>query len=205
MKMHFQREPGMSPIETRNSLIVRLKSDQNEIAWRDFVAVYEGFLGQMARRHGVPERHVADVTQQILMAIVRSIEGWKDDGNNASFRRWLSTVSRNVVIRFMTRERRQPGGIGGSDLIALLQKVEGKPNELQIQQYQHELIVWAAEQVRKEFIETSWQACWATVIDQKSVDEVARELNVSAGSIYMSRSRIMAKIRQTISIVLEKE
>lgn len=129
MKMHLHREPGMSPIETRNSLIVRLKSDQNEIAWRDFVAVYEGFLGQMARRHGVPERHVADVTQQILMAIVRSIEGWKNDGNNASFRRWLSTVSRNVVIRFMTRERLQPGGIGGSDLIALLQKVEGKPNE----------------------------------------------------------------------------
>jgi RNA polymerase sigma-70 factor, ECF subfamily len=205
MKMHLNRKPGMSPIETRKSLIVRLKSDQNEIAWRDFVVVYEGFLGQMARRHGVPERHVADVTQQILLAIVRSIEGWKDDGNNASFRRWLSTVSRNVVIRFMTRERRQPAGVGGSDLIALLQKLEEKPSELHIQQYQHELIVWAAEHVRKEFIETSWQAFWATVIDQKSVDEVARDLNVSAGSIYMSRSRIMAKIRKTISIVLENE
>ena len=205
MKMHLPKEPGMSPIETRNSLIVRLKSDQNEIAWRDFVGVYEVFLGQMARRQGVPERHVADVTQQILMAIVRSIEGWKDDGNNASFRRWLSTVSRNVVIRFMTRERRQPGGVGGSDLIALLQKVEDKPNELQIQRYQHELIVWAAEQVRKEFIESSWQAFCATVIEQKSVDEVARELKVSAGSIYMSRSRIMAKIRKTISAVLEDE
>ena len=109
----------MSPIETRLSLIVRLKSEQNEIAWRDFVCAYECFLNQIARRQGVPERHVADVTQQILMAIVRSIEGWKDDGNAASFRRWLSTVSRNVVIRFMTQERRQPGGVGGSDLLAL--------------------------------------------------------------------------------------
>ena len=188
----------MSPIETRHSLIVRLKSGQNEIAWRDFVSNYEGFLSQIARRQGVPERHVADVTQQILMAIVRSIEGWKDDGNVASFRRWLSTVSRNAVIRFMTQDRRQPGGVGGSDLVALLLKVAEKPDEVHIQRYQHELIVWAAEQVRKEFLETSWLAFWATVIEQRSVDQVAKDLNISTGSIYMSRSRIMAKIRKIV-------
>ena len=119
----------MPPLETRHSLIVKLKSEQNEIAWRDFVSNYEGFLSQIARRQGVPERHVADVTQQILMAIVRSIEGWKDDGNVASFRRWLSTVSRNAVIRFMTQDRRQPGGVGGSDLVALLLKVAETPDD----------------------------------------------------------------------------
>jgi RNA polymerase sigma-70 factor (ECF subfamily) len=195
----------MSQNETRNSLIVRLKSEQNEIAWRDFVGNYEGFLAQIARRHGVPERHVADATQQILIAIVRSIEGWKDDGNAASFRRWLSTVSRNVVIRFMSQERRHPGGVGGSDLVALLQKVEEKPDEFHVQRYQHELIVWAAQQVRKEFLETSWQAFWATVIEQQSVDQVAKDLKISTGSIYMSRSRIMARIRKIIATVLENE
>lgn len=195
----------MSQNETRNSLIVRLKSEQNEIAWRDFVGNYEGFLAQIARRHGVPERHVADATQQILIAIVRSIEGWKDDGNAASFRRWLSTVSRNVVIRFMSQERRHPGGVGGSDLVALLQKVEEKPDEFHVQRYQHELIVWATQQVRKEFLETSWQAFWATVIEQQSVDQVAKDLNISTGSIYMSRSRIMVRIRKIIATVLENE
>lgn len=195
----------MSQNETRNSLIVRLKSEQNEIAWRDFVGNYEGFLAQIARRHGVPERHVADATQQILIAIVRSIEGWKDDGNAASFRRWLSTVSRNVVIRFMSQERRHPGGVGGSDLVALLQKVEEKPDEFHVQRYQNELIVWAAQRVRKEFLETSWQAFWATVIEQQSVDQVAKDLNISTGSIYMSRSRIMVRIRKIIATVLENE
>jgi hypothetical protein len=109
------KEPPMSPLETRKSLIVRLKSEQNEFAWREFVCSYEGFLIQLARRQGVPERHIPDVTQQILLVIAKSIDGWKDDGNAASFRRWLSTVSRNVVIRFMSRERKQAGGIGGSE------------------------------------------------------------------------------------------
>jgi hypothetical protein len=34
----------MSPFETRRSLIVRLKSEQNELAWRKFVCHYERFL-----------------------------------------------------------------------------------------------------------------------------------------------------------------
>ncbi len=191
----------MSPLETRKSLIVRLKNEQNEFAWREFVCSYEGFLIQLARRQGVPERHVPDVTQQILLVIAKSIDGWHNDGNAASFRRWLSTVSRNVVIRFMSRERKQAGGIGGSDLVAQLQNLEDKPDERHVQKYQHELIVWAAEQVRHEFLETSWRAFWATVIDERSVDEVAAELGVSPGSIYMSRSRIMARIKKKVAEV----
>lgn len=191
----------MSPLETRHSRIVRLKSEQDELAWRDFVCTYEGFLTRLARRLGVPDRHTPDVTQQILLTIARSIEGWSDDGDAASFRRWLSTVSRNVVVRFMSQERRQAGGVGGSDLVSLLQNVAASPDEVQIRRYQHELIVWAAEQVRHEFLDTSWQAFRATVIQQRPVDLVAAELGVTAGSIYMSRSRIVARIRKKVAEV----
>lgn len=191
----------MSPLETRKSLIVRLKNEQNDSAWRDFVCTYEGFLNRLVRRQGVPERHVPDVTQQILLAIAKSVDGWSDDGNAASFRRWLTTVSRNVVVRFMSRERKQAGGVGGSDLIAALQNIEATPDDNSIRQYEHELIVWAAEQVRHEFLETSWRAFWLTVIDGQSVEDVAKELGVSPGSIYMSRSRIMAKIKARIAEV----
>lgn len=188
----------MSPLETRKSLIVRLKNEQNDSAWRDFVCTYEGFLNRLVRRQGVPERHVPDVTQQILLAIATSVDGWNDDGNTASFRRWLTTVSRNVVVRFMSRERKQAAGVGGSDLIAALQNVEAAPDENSVRLYEHELVVWAAEQVRHEFLETSWRAFWLTVIDGQSVDAVAGELGVSPGSIYMSRSRIMAKIKAKV-------
>lgn len=62
----------MPPLETRHSLIVKLKSEQNEIAWRDFVCDYEIFLHKLAHRQGVPERHIPDVTQQVLLAIARA-------------------------------------------------------------------------------------------------------------------------------------
>lgn len=184
--------------ETRHSLIVRLKCRDNEPAWQDFVLVYEPFLKRLAVRQGVPERHVADVAQQVLLAIARSIEGWKDDGSDASFRRWLSTVSRNVVIKFMSKERRH-NATGGTDLLEQLRQIPATPNNEDIRRYEHEMIIWAAEQVRSEFHDTSWKAFVATVIEGESVATVAEQLGVSPGSIYMSRSRILAKIRTRVN------
>lgn len=193
----------MQQPETNPSLIVRLKSTRNELAWTEFVSVYEPFLRCLIQRRGVADRHVPDVTQQVLIAIARSVDGWRDDGDPASFRRWLSRVSRNVVLKFMARERRHFGGQGGTDLQELLDRVPDVRDE-QAGKYEYELVVWAAEQVRGEFRETSWKAFWATLIDGRPVADVAVELGVTRGSIYMSRSRIMARIRVKVREVIDE-
>lgn len=195
----------MRPPETHPSLIVRLSDRRNELAWNEFLCAYEPFLLQLVRRQGTPERHVADITQQLLIAIARSVEGWSDDGQAASFRRWLSRVARNVVIKFMTRERKQISGQGGSDFLEALESLpDVAGDEERSRQYEHELIIWAAEQVRGEFRDTSWKAFWGTEIAGRSVVEVADELKVSPGSIYMSRSRILARIRARIDEVFDE-
>ena len=193
----------MQQPETHASLIVRLKGARNERAWTEFVSAYEPFLRRIIQRQGVAERHLPDVTQQVLIAIARSVDGWRDDGDPASFRRWLNRVARNVVLKFMSRERRQVGGQGGTDLQELLARVPDACEE-QAWKYEYELVVWAAEQVRSEFRETSWKAFWATRIDGRPVADVAAELGVTPGSIYMSRSRIMARIRAKVREVVDE-
>jgi len=192
------RENIMHQPETRPTLILRLKGERNETAWNEFVSTYELFLRQLVGRQGVAERDLNDVTQQLLAAIARSVEGWRDDGSPASFRRWLHRVARNVVIKFLARERRQVGGRGGTDFLDMLQQVPEQPNEAQLRAYEHELVLWSAHQVQAEFHETSWRAFWETLVAGRAVGDVARELGVTPGSIYMSRSRIMARIRTKI-------
>jgi len=190
--------------ETRHSLIVRLKDQRNELAWTGFVCAYEPFLVRLVRRQGTPERHVPDITQQLLIAIARSVNGWSSDGRDASFRRWLGRVARNVVIKFMMREKKQITGQGGTDFLKLVELTsDDTPDEERSLQYEHELILWAAELVRGEFRDTSWRAFWTTQVDGRAVVDVARELGVTSGSIYMSRSRILARIRTKIQEVLD--
>lgn len=189
--------------DTRPSLIVRLADTRDQSAWWAFVDHYEPFLKHLVTRLGVPPSHVADATQQVLIAIAGSVSGWTDDGNEASFRRWVSRVARNVVIKFMTRQRRQVGAVGGSDAIRALNDQSLQSDPTIEQQYEHELILWAAEQVRSEFAATSWQAFFATMIEDQPVDEVASDLGVTPGSIYMSRSRIIKRIREIVAEVMQ--
>ena len=196
----------MRPPETRHSLIVRLKDQRNEFAWTEFVCAYEPFLTRLVRRQGTPDRHAADVTQQLLITIAKSVEGWKPDGQVASFRRWLGCVARNVVIKFMMRERKQVTGQGGSDFLKLIEQTsDASIDAEQARKYEQELILWAAELVRGEFRDTSWKAFWGTQVEGRSVADVSQELHVSPGSIYMSRSRIFAMIRAHIAEVMEDD
>jgi RNA polymerase sigma-70 factor (ECF subfamily) len=196
----------MRPPETRHSLIVRLKDQRNNLAWTEFICAYEPFLMRLVRKQGTPERHVADVSQQLLITIAKSVEGWTPDGKSASFRRWLGCVARNVVIKFMMRERKQITGQGGSDFLTLLEDVaDVSINADEIKRYEQELILWAAEQVRSEFRENSWRAFWETQVEGRSVVDVAKELGVKTGAIYMSRSRVFARIRSRIEEVLDED
>ncbi|TWT52987.1 RNA polymerase sigma factor RpoE [Rubripirellula amarantea] len=190
--------------ETRPSLIVRLSESSDQSAWWAFLEIYEPFLIHLVKRQGIPASHVSDVTQQVLVAIAGSVSGWRDDGGEASFRRWVSRVARNVVIKFMSIQRRQTMGQGGTDALLLLNQQIGNVDPTLEHQYQHELIVWAADRVKDEFATTSWQAFWATMIDGREVAKVATDIGVSQGSIYMSRSRILRRIRETIAEVMHE-
>jgi RNA polymerase sigma-70 factor (ECF subfamily) len=188
----------MQQPETRPSLIAHLQGAGNDLAWGEFVAAYEPFLRRLIERQGVPERHLADVTQQLLGGVARSVGQWRDDGHPASFRRWLARVARNIALKFMARERRQVAGWGGTDFLEMMDRVPDAALAERERQFEHELVVWAAEQVRGEFRESSWQAFWGTLVEGRPVAELSAELRVSAGSIYMSRSRIMARIRAKV-------
>ena len=82
-----QPTPQSDPPLTRANLILQLKSERDEQAWREFVEVYESFLRRLVQRRGVPQAHVPDVTNQVLAAIARSIGNWQNDAQDASFRR----------------------------------------------------------------------------------------------------------------------
>jgi RNA polymerase sigma factor (sigma-70 family) len=185
--------------ETRASLIVGLKDQRNQSAWAEFVAAYEPFLRRLVQRHTASEADAADAMQQIMIAIARSVEGWRDDGRPASFRRWLNRVARNAAIKHIARQRRQVQGQGGSGFQKQLEREPDLAEEARrARAYDHELIVWAAEQVRGEFRDSSWRSFWATQIEGRPVAEVAAELSLTPGAIYMSRSRILARIRAKI-------
>src|SRR5207247_8579539 len=93
---------------TRPSVLLRVRGERDERAWAEFLMLYEPLVLRLMRRRGLQESDARDTTQQVLLRISGAIERYEPDGAEASFRRWLFRVARNVVVTFLIRQSRQP-------------------------------------------------------------------------------------------------
>lgn len=190
--------------ETRQSLMLRLRDPQDQQAWVSFVSLYEPLILRLLRRRGLQEADACDVTQQVVLAVMQLVENWQPDGREASFRRWLFTIARNLALKFLQREaaanpaRRGVGGTDIADLLSNLPEPEHRTVAAFDHEYRNEVFYWAAEQVRSEFQETTWQAFWRTCVLHQSIAAVAEELHLSSGNVYVARSRVMSRLRQKV-------
>ena len=191
--------------ETRPSLMLRLRDPQDQQAWTQFVSVYEPLVLRLLRQRGLQEADARDVTQQVVLAVTQAVERWQPDGRAASFRRWLFAIARKLALKFIQRGTGASGparrGVGGTDMLDLLNSLP-EPEHRTVttfdEEYRNEVFVWAAEQVRGEFRESTWDVFWRTCVLNEPIAEVASDLGITTGSVYVARSRIIARLRQRV-------
>jgi DNA-directed RNA polymerase specialized sigma24 family protein len=63
------------------------------------------------------------------------------------------------------------------------------------------LFEWAVDRIRCDFEDTTWQAFWQTSVDDRESRDVAEELGMSVGAVYIARSRVLARLRKEIEEV----
>jgi len=187
---------------TRASLLLRIRDPRDRLAWREFVGVYAPLIYAYGRRRGLQDSDTADLTQEVLHRVARASAAFEYDPAKGSFRGWLLAVSRNELRKVVAREARQARGAGDTDVLELLeQQVDLSDEDAWEREYQWNLFRWAANKVRVEFREPTWQAFWRTAVLSTGIDQVARDLGISTGAVYVARSRVTARIRQEIEAV----
>ena len=191
--------------ETRASLMLRLLDPSDQQAWGQFVSIYEPLLLRMLRKRGLQDADARDVSQQIILAASQAIDSWQPDGQPASFRRWLFSIARRLALRFLQRAYRVDGpslrAKGGTDMLELLNRLPDPDPQTVIafdDEYRNELFDWAAKRIRGEFRESTWQAFWRSCVLNEPIALVAEELGMTAGNVYVARTRIIARLRHVI-------
>src|SRR5262249_42859967 len=143
----------------------------------------------------------ADLTQEVLRAVARSVGRLDYDPRRGSFRGWLFTVVRNQLRDFRDRQRRQVQGSGNSGVQHLLHEQPTppeRPGDEWDREYERRLFTWAAEQVRPTVQAATWQAFWQTAVEGQCGQEVAQALGMSVAAVYLAKSRVMARLKQEI-------
>lgn len=185
---------------TQASLLLRIRDPRDRVAWGAFVQIYTPLIHAYGRHRGLQDADAADLAQDVLRCVARSAADFRYDPARGSFRGWLLAITRNELRKLGARRARQASGTGESEVRQILeQHPDDATEEAHWQrEYQWSLFQWAAEQVRVEFREATWQAFWQTAVLDRDINTVAEELGISSGVVYIARSRITARIRQMI-------
>ncbi len=187
--------------ETRISLILRLGQSTDVEAWQEFAEIYAPTLHRLAVRKGLQPADAEDVTQEILFGVARAIERFEPDQQRARFRTWLGRIARNLIADFCSGRAKRPLSQTISD--SWLQAVENRQLILEpsgddaifLEEHRRAVFRYAAQRVRRRVAADTWRAFEATCILQTPAVEVAQELGVGVGNVYVYRCRVLKMLR----------
>ncbi len=194
---------------TRASLLVRIRDGHDQDAWQQFVQLYAPVVYGFARKRGLQDADAADVMQDVLRSVATAAERLNYDPSRGSFRGWLYTVARNKIFNFLEAGWRKYGrGSGDSDVHQRLEELagpEGGLAESWDEEYERNLAALAMKRVQGEVQPATWQAFWKTAVEGLSPREVGEALGMSAGAVYVARSRVLARLREEAGRLQEEE
>jgi RNA polymerase sigma factor (sigma-70 family) len=181
--------------DTRASLLLRLQQPEDELAWQEFVEIYQPLLERLAICYGLQAADAQDVAQDVLTKVAKAVPEWEHDPARGTFRGWLTRVTRNLTIeQFRARSRRPRTNPESGQL----EQFDRDADSIFQLEEQRELFGWAARKARDQFAPATWQAFWLTAVEQQLPAAVAEQLGLSAGAVYIARSRVMARMRELI-------
>ncbi len=186
--------------KTPASLLDRVRSASDRIAWERFVRLYTPLVLSWSHRLGLQDADATDLVQDVFVTLIRLLPTFHYQAGG-SFRRWLGKIT---LSRLRDRQRKsRPTPVADDGPILAEAEVDDPIREFDQAEYNAVLIGRALALVQPEFSPTMWAAFQATVIDEVAPAEAARTLGVTPNLVYLARSRVLRRLREVLTGLLE--
>jgi RNA polymerase sigma-70 factor (ECF subfamily) len=185
---------------TSATLLERLRQPDEPDAWARFVKLYTPLLYFWARRLGLQDQDAGDLVQEMFVTLVQKLPEFRYD-RQKSFRSWLRTVMHN---KWRDHARRPSVTVGGAPEAALSELAAPEDADAFGEaEYRRHLVQRALELMQTEFPPKMWKACWEHVVAGRSAAEVAAELGIAPGTVYVAKSKVMRRLREQLAGLLD--
>src|SRR4029077_8492674 len=115
--------------ETRQSLLLRAQTGETD-AWKDLTDLYRPLLLGLPNRQGRPARDLEDLSQEVLLSVVKHLPGFQHSGHRGAFRSWLRTIVCSRTADYWRGIDAGTRASGGSVATAALQQIADPDSEL---------------------------------------------------------------------------
>jgi len=147
-------------------------------------------------RRGLPPDAAEDLTQEVMLKLFQKLPEYRHDPARGPFRSWLKTVVNNTVTDFLRHRQNRPETIalGGTAFLDWARSLADADSSGELSGLIEERAQTVAGEVfarvRAKVKETTWQAFYQTLVEERPAVAVAKDLNLSIASVYKSTYRV---------------
>ncbi len=192
-------------METSLTWLGRLTDNPSEGDWKKLLEEYGPLLRAWLTRAGVPVADHDDLSQDVLIVLLREVAGFERRGPGA-FRAWLRTILYNRIRDYFRARNNRAVAVGGSDAWNRLDELsypDSAISKLWDREYDEHLTVRTLERVRVDFTSTTWEAFTRQVVEGRPARDVASELGISRNAALVAKSRVLSRIRAELTGLVE--
>ncbi len=187
------------PGPTSTGLVNGAKGRDPE-AWRRLAHLYGPLVYQWCRWRGLQTSDAEDVTQDVFLTVAAKVGSFRRERPGDTFRGWLWAITRHKLGHWIRRQRARDQAVGGTDaqhrLLAAALPEEG--SESAVAEAAAGLYRRALRLIRAEFQERSWEAFRRLVLEGQRPADVAADLGMTRGAVYVTKSRILRRLREVL-------
>lgn len=189
---------------TSTALLLGLREPDNEPAWRQFCTRYEPMLLAVVRQAGLSDSDAHDVVQETLLAFVQAFRAGKFDRERGRLRSWLRGIAINELRAYWARARRReaqlatsPSGANPADQIP----DEHTLSDIFHREWERGVLAACLDEVRQEVDAVTFAAFELYALEGRPAEEVAAQLRVTKNVVYISKTRVLARVRQLEAVM----
>jgi RNA polymerase sigma-70 factor, ECF subfamily len=187
------------------SLLRRLQAAKpDESDWQRLHDIYRPLIQQwLARVPGLGDDS-ADLTQDILLVVVREIPRFERQ-REGSFRAWLRQVAVNRLRTHRKQRRRRPPA-GTDAMAAFIEQLADSNGDLARQwDLEHDRHVFQklVALARPDFGSAAWSAFQKFALEGLPAAQVAADAGMSVNAVISAKSRILKRLREEAGDLLD--
>jgi RNA polymerase sigma-70 factor (ECF subfamily) len=198
--------PDHDLIETRWSLIHRLKDWEDSATWQEFFDTYWRLLYSVALKAGLMESEAQEVVQETVISVAKQMPKFQADPQRGSFKSWLLHLTRRRITDQF--RKRPPAGrfkkstateTAGTPVIERVADPAGPALDLLWEEeWRENLMKAAVDRVKQAVNPKQFQVFHLLTVKQMSPEDVGALLNLKVPNVYLIKHRIASLLKDEI-------
>jgi len=195
-------------LQTRASLLARLKNWEDADSWEDFANTYERLTYTTAVRAGLSDSEAKDALQEVLICVAKTIDDFKSDPARGTFKGWLLNLTRWRIADLL---RKRPATAPHAARVSApddTPTVERIPDEsvdvlsgIWESEWRQSLLEAAVARLRRRTKPKQFQMFELYGLRKWPGTKVAKELGVRLGQVYLVNHRLRKQFQQELAIL----